>query len=94
MAALHHGNLLMKMTKERYFEIQKGIMLSFLTARDQYDELIEPGQGQLMFNGHAIHWVIDGEQRESITVNWAIQFWLDNGCIIENSTSGAAADDA
>ncbi|MFX1682930.1 hypothetical protein PV762_27265 [Mitsuaria sp. CC2] len=77
------------MNAERYFEIRKGIMLNFMTARDQYDELIEPGQGHLMFNGESIHWVIDGERRMSITINWAIQFWLNDRSIVENPALGS-----
>lgn len=80
------------MSTDRYFEIRKGIMLNFLTARDQYDELIEPGQGHLMFNGNAIHWVIDGEQRMSITINWAIQLWLNDGSIVEDPALAGRPD--
>ena len=32
---------------------------------------------------------IDGEQRMSITINWAIQFWLDNGTIVETNEASA-----
>lgn len=67
----------------RYFEIRKGIMLGFFNGREQYDELIEPGQGRLMFNGCDIHWVIDGQERMSDTINGAIAIWLDDGSIEE-----------
>ncbi|WP_141100725.1 hypothetical protein [Roseateles aquatilis] len=79
------------MSTERFFEIRKGIMLNFFTGREQYDELIEPGQGHLMFNDHSIHWIIDGERRRSDTVNWAIQFWLNDGSIVEAPALGTAS---
>lgn len=74
---------------QRYFDIRKGIMLGFFNGREQYDELIEPGQGQLMFNGCDIYWLIDGEQRMSETINNAIGIWLADGSIEEEATPPA-----
>ncbi|MFN3861677.1 hypothetical protein [Roseateles puraquae] len=68
---------------QRYFDIRKGIMLGFFNGREQYDELIEPRQGQLMFDGCDIYWLIDGEQRMSETINNAIGIWLADGSIEE-----------
>lgn len=78
---------------QRYFEIRKGIMLGFFNGREQYDELIEPGQGQLMFNGCDIYWLIDGERRMSETINNAIRIWLADGSI-EEMAGGQASGNA
>ncbi len=71
------------MGTKRYFEIRKVIMLGFFNGREQYDELIEPGQGRLMFNGCDIYWVIDGQERMSETISNAIRIWLGDGSIEE-----------
>lgn len=71
------------MDTKRYFEIHKEIMLGFFNGREQYDVIIEPGQGQLMFNGCDIYWVVDGQERMSETINQAISIWLGNGSIKE-----------
>ncbi len=67
---------------ERYFDICKEITLGFFNGREQYDVLIGPGQGTLMFNGRDIYWLIDNEQRMSDTINNAIEIWLGD-CSIE-----------
>ncbi len=66
---------------ERHFEIRKQIMLGFFNGREQYDVLIDPGQGKLMFDGHDIYWLIDNEARMSDTINNAIDIWLRDGSI-------------
>lgn len=66
---------------ERYFEIRKEIMLGFFNGREQYDVLIDAGQGQLMFDGCDIYWMIGGEKRMSETINNAIGIWLTDGSI-------------
>jgi len=71
------------MSAERYFEIRKEIGLGFFNGREQYDQLIEPGQGYLMFNGRNIYWVVDGQERMSDTINEAISIWLNQGRIEE-----------
>jgi hypothetical protein len=68
---------------ERRFEIRKQIMLGFFNGQEQYDVLIDPGQGKLMFNGRDIYWVNDSEQRMSDTINNAIDIWLRDGSIEE-----------
>lgn len=78
---------------QRYFDIRKGIMLGFFNGREQYDELIEAGQGQLMFNGCDVYWLIDGEQRMSETINNGIVIWLADGSI-EEMSSGQATGNA
>ncbi|KQV96633.1 hypothetical protein [Pelomonas sp. Root1237] len=71
------------MSTERYFEIRKEIGLGFFNGREQYDQLIEPGQGFLIFNGRDIYWVVDGQERMSDTINEAISIWLAQGRIEE-----------
>lgn len=71
------------MSTERYFEIRKEIGLGFFNGRDQYDQLIDPGRGYLMFNGRDIYWVVDGQERMSDTINGAISIWLEQGRIEE-----------
>lgn len=82
---------------ERHFEICKGIMLGFFNGREQYDVLIDAGQGTLTFDGRDIYWLIDGEQRMSETINNAIGIWLSDGSIEEvvvpSSASAAAGSD-
>ncbi|MCF8204929.1 MAG: hypothetical protein K9J82_07645 [Methylotenera sp.] len=68
---------------ERHFEIRKQIMLGFFNGREQYDVLINPGQGTLMFNDRDIYWLINNEQRMSDTINNAIPIWLSDGSIEE-----------
>lgn len=77
---------------QRYFDIRKGIMLGFFNGREQYDELIEPGQGQLMFNERDIYWLIDGQERMSETINEAIRIWLADGSIEEVMLGQAASN--
>lgn len=76
---------------ERHFDIRKGIMLGFFNGREQYDVLIDPGQGTLMFNGRDIYWLIDGEQRMSDTINNAVGIWLGDGSIEEVLAPSSAA---
>ncbi|KQY80930.1 hypothetical protein [Pelomonas sp. Root1444] len=81
----------------RHFVICKEIMLGFFNGREQYDVLIDPGQGTLMFDGSDIYWLIDNEQRMSDTINHAIGIWLRDGSIEEvmapPSPSTAAGSD-
>jgi len=76
---------------ERHFEIRKQIMLGFFNGREQYDVLIDPGQGMLMFNDRDIYWLIDDEQRMSETINNAIEIWLSDGSIEEVSVPSSAS---
>jgi hypothetical protein len=69
---------------KRYFDIRKAIMLGFFNGREQYDVLIEPGHGRVMFNGCDIYWVVDGQERMSETINNAITIWLKDGSIEES----------
>jgi hypothetical protein len=82
---------------ERHFDIRKMIMLGFFNGREQYDVLIDPGRGKLMFDGRDIYWLIDNEQRMSDTINNAIDIWLRDGSIEEVlaplSASTAAGSD-
>lgn len=82
---------------ERHFDIRKEIMLGFFNGREQYDVLIDAGQGALMFDGRDIYWLIDGEQRMSDTINNAIGIWLSDGSIEEvvapSSASTATGSD-
>lgn len=63
------------------FEIKKTIMLGFFNGREQYDRLINPGEGHLEFDECDIYWVHDGQRRISETMNYALQLWLDDGSI-------------
>lgn len=82
---------------ERHFDIRKQIMLGFFNGREQYDVLIDPGQGRLMFDGRDIYWLIDSERRMSDTINNGIDIWLHDGSIEEvlapSSASKAARSD-
>jgi hypothetical protein len=71
------------MTTKRYFEVRDGIMLGFFNGREQYDVLIEAGQGHLMFDGADIYWIFEERQRVSETINNAIPVWLEQGRIAE-----------
>ncbi|WP_291022789.1 3'-5' exoribonuclease [Hydrogenophaga sp.] len=71
------------MSAEHYFEIRKEIGLGFFNGREQYDQLIKPSQGFLLFNGRDICWVVDGQTRMSDTVNEAISIWLEQRRIEE-----------
>jgi hypothetical protein len=73
------------MTTKRYFEIRGGIMLGFFNGREQYDVLIEAGQGHLMFDGADIYWIFEGRQRMSDTINNAIAVWLEQERIAETA---------
>lgn len=68
---------------ERHFDIRKQIMLGFFNGREQYDVLIDPAQGKLMFDGRDIYWLIGDEQRMSDTINNAIDIWLRDGSVEE-----------
>lgn len=70
---------------KRYFNIHKEIALGFFNGREQYDVLIEPGHGWVMFNGCDIYWVVDGQERMSETINNAIAIWLKDGSIEETA---------
>jgi hypothetical protein len=80
------------MSTERYFEIRSEIGLGFFNGRQQYDQLIEPGHGYLMFNGHDIYWIVDGQEWMSDTINEAISIWLEQGRIGEVGQRPASAD--
>ena len=68
---------------ERRFDVRKQIMLGFFNGREQYDVVVDPGQGQLIFNGGDIYWLIHNQQRMSDTINNAIDIWLSDGSIEE-----------
>lgn len=76
---------------ERYFEIRKEIGLGFFNGQEQYDELIEPGRGHLMYDGSDIYLITGGRRRMSDTINEAISIWLENGSIIEIPALGSDA---
>ena len=53
-------------------------MLGFLTHNDSYDLLIDPGTGELAFNGNDIVYIdTKGVEHISHTVNHAINIWLE-----------------
>lgn len=83
---------------ERHFEIRKQIMLGFFNGREQYDVLIDAGQGKLMFKDRDIYWLVNNEQRISDTINNVIEMWLSDGSIEEvsvpSSTSTASGSTA
>lgn len=72
-------------------------MLGFFNGQEQYDVLIDPGQGKLIFDGRDIYWLIDNKQRMSDTINNAIAIWLRDGSIEEvlapSSASAVAGSD-
>ncbi len=75
---------------ERHFDIRKDILLSFFNGREQYDVVAGPNQGQVMFDGRNIYWLIEGERRKSDTINDAISIWLRSGCIEELTPRASA----
>jgi len=76
---------------ERHFEIRKQIMLGFFNGREQYDVLIDAGQGKLMFKDRDIYWLVNNEQRISDTINNVIEMWLSDGSIEEVSVPSSAS---
>lgn len=59
-----------------------GIGLGFLTHNDSYSIAVYPGDGYLRFDGKDIYFIDkDGRERQSHTVNYAIQIWLEKGLI-------------
>ena len=72
-----------EMSAERYFEIRKEIGIGFFNGREQYDQLIEPGQGFTMFSGRDICGVANDQARTSDAVNEAIVIWLEQRRIEE-----------
>ena len=76
---------------ERHFEIRKQIMLGFFNGREQYDVLIDAGQGKLMFKDRDIYWLVNNEQRISDTINNVIEIWLSDGSIEEVSVPSSAS---
>ena len=66
------------------YRVLKLVVLGFLTPRDQFDAFIAPEDGvTLECDGHTIWTNKDGKRRESITVASAIEYWLDQGLIVE-----------
>lgn len=63
-------------------------MLGFFNGREQYEVLIVPGQGRLMFNQRDIYWLINNERRLSDTINNAIEIWLSPGGHPNSPTDG------
>ena len=60
------------------YRILDTIMLGFLTHNDSYDLLIDPGTGELAFNGNDIVYIdTKGVEHISHTVNHAINIWLE-----------------
>ena len=65
----------------KIYDIAKPIMLSFL-AQDQYDLIFH--EGHIKFDGKNIIYVaLDGNEKESITTNNAINIFLECGDINE-----------
>jgi len=63
------------------YDVVKPIMLSFL-AQDQYDLILH--EGHIKFDGKNIIYVdLDGNEKESITTNNAINIFLERGDINE-----------
>lgn len=70
--------------------------MHFFDGREQYDVLIDPGQGKLMFNDRDIYWLIGNEQRMSDAINNAIAIWLSDGIeemLVPSRASTAARSD-
>ena len=60
------------------YRILDTIMVGFLTHNDSYDLLIDPGTGELAFNGNDIVYIdTKGVEHISHTVNHAINIWLE-----------------
>ncbi|WP_057301268.1 hypothetical protein [Pelomonas sp. Root1217] len=78
---------------QRHFDIRKQIMLGFFNGQEQYDVLVDPGQGKLMFDGCDIYWLFDNQRRMSDTINNAIEIWLSDGSIEEVLPIGSATSD-
>lgn len=57
------------MSDVRYFEFRKEIGLGFFNGREPYDQLTEPSQDFLMFNGRDVNWIMDCQARMSDTIN-------------------------
>ena len=67
----------------KIYDIAKPIMLSFL-AQDQYDSILH--EGHIKFDGKNIIYAdLDGNEKESITTNNAINIFLDRGDINERT---------
>lgn len=66
-------------------------MLGFFNGREQYDVLIDAGQGKLMFKDRDIYWLINNEQRISDTINNVIEIWLSDGSIEEISVPSSSS---
>ena len=65
----------------KIYDIAKPIMLSFL-AQDQYDSILH--EGHIKFDGKNIIYAdLDGNEKESITTNNAINIFLERGDINE-----------
>ncbi|MGN7876540.1 hypothetical protein ACTJKJ_23545 [Roseateles sp. 22389] len=67
----------------RRFDIHKAISLGFFNGREQHEQIVEPGQGHLEFDGHDIYWVSGDRRLMSDTINEAILIWLRSGDIVE-----------
>lgn len=58
------------------------ICLGFLTHNDSYDKVLRSTDGHLRFDGNDIYFIFkDGTERQSHTMNHAIQVWLEDGHI-------------
>ena len=63
------------------YDVVKPIMLSFL-AQDQYDSILH--EGHIKFDGKNIIYVdLNGNEKESVTINNAINIFLERGDINE-----------
>lgn len=64
------------------YDLVEYVVLGFLTHNDSYDKIIRPGDGHLRFDGSDIYFIDrDGKERQSHTVNHAIQVWLEEGIL-------------
>lgn len=63
------------------YKIEKDIVVSFLTRRDQVDCTL--GGGFLECDGTTIWAVVGGVRRETNTMAYAVGLWLEQGSITE-----------
>lgn len=74
-----------KMSTVKKYKVLQPVMVSFLTARNQIDEMLHPDDGDfwLESDGHTI-WALNSSNRlETITMANAINIWLEQGKIEE-----------
>jgi len=66
------------------YKVLDVVVLGFLTAQSQYDEIFHPEDGVVLeSDGQTIWATKDGKRKESITMAYAIDMWLDQGRLEE-----------